>query len=158
MFDCKAARAVLFEGKFAKLTMSQSTLIKRSVLTLFSAFLLGGSAAMGAEASPPAQAANAGPNDSYNIRAFGAVGDAKSLDSPSINLAIEACAKAGGGTVYLPPGTYLCGSIHLKSPNHLYFDEGATILGGPQDKKAYGPEEPFDGPGYQDGGHTYFHN
>jgi polygalacturonase len=138
--------------------MSQTTLIKRSVLTLFSALLLGRSATLGAEAFSPAQAANAGPKDSYNIRGFGAVGDGKSLDSPSINLAIEACAKAGGGTVYVPPGIYLCGSIHLKSHIHLDLDEGATILGAPQDMKAYDPAEPFDGPAYQDGGHTYFHN
>ena len=94
----------------------------------------------------------------YNVRTFGALGDGKNLDSPAINHAIDAAAQAGGGTVFLPPGTYLCGSIHLKSNIHLRIDAGATILGAPQAMNAYDPAEPFTGTAYQDGGHTYFHN
>jgi polygalacturonase len=94
----------------------------------------------------------------YNVRAFGAVGDGKNLDSPAINRAIEACAQVGGGTVSVPPGTYLCGSIRMKSNIHLRIDAGATILGAPQNMNAYDPAEPFAGTAYQDGGHTYFHN
>jgi polygalacturonase len=94
----------------------------------------------------------------YNVRDYGAVGDGKTLDSPAINRAIEECSKAGGGTVCLPAGTYLSGSIHLTSNLNLLIDAGATILGAPQDMKAYDPAEPFEGPAYQDGGHTYFHN
>jgi polygalacturonase len=94
----------------------------------------------------------------YNVRAFGATGDGKTLDSPAINKAIETSAEAGGGTVYLPAGTYLSGSIRLKSNIHLLIDAGATLLGAPQAMNAYDPEEPFVGPAYQDGGHTYFHN
>jgi len=103
--------------------------------------------------------AQSGPaSDEFNVRSHGATGDGKTLDSPAINQAIEACAKAGGGTVRIPAGTYLCGSIHLKSHINLYLDSGATILGAPQDLLAYDPAEPFAGPAYQDGGHTYFHN
>jgi polygalacturonase len=98
-----------------------------------------------------------GPS-TFNVRAFGATGDAKTLDTPAINKAIEACSKAGGGTVYFPAGTYLSGSIHLKSYINLHLDAGATLLGAPQKMGAYDPAEPFDGPAYQDGGHTYFHN
>jgi polygalacturonase len=94
----------------------------------------------------------------YNARSFGATGDGKTLDSPAINKAIEACAGAGGGTVFLPAGTYLSGSIRLKSNIHLLIDAGAVILGAPQNLNAYDPEEPFTGPAYQDGGHTFFHN
>ena len=66
---------------------------------------------------------------------------------------------AGGGTVYFPAGTYLSGSIHLKSNIHLLIDAGATILGAPQNIKAYDLTEPWptNNP-YQDGGHCYFHN
>jgi polygalacturonase len=98
------------------------------------------------------------PEFSFNVRAFGAIGDGKTLDTPAINKAIEACSKAGGGTVYFPAGTYLSGSIHLKSFINLHLEAGATILGAPQKMGAYDPAEPFDGPAYQDGGHTYFHN
>jgi polygalacturonase len=94
----------------------------------------------------------------YNVRAFGATGDGKTLDHTAINKAIDACAEAGGGTVFIPAGTYLSGSIELKSNIHLLLDAGATILGAPQNMNAYDQEEPFTGPAYQDGGHTFFHN
>lgn len=96
--------------------------------------------------------------DYFNVRTFGAVGDGKSLDSPAINKAIEAAAAVGGGTVLVPSGTYLSGSIHLKSNIHLLLDAGATILGAPQEMNAYDETEPFVGAAYQDGGHCYFHN
>ena len=94
----------------------------------------------------------------FNVHNFGAAGDGTNLDSPAINQAINAAAAAGGGTVYFPAGTYLSGSIHLKSNIELLIDAGATSLGAPQSLKAYDPAEPFPGHAYQDGGHTYFHN
>jgi len=94
----------------------------------------------------------------YNVRAFGAKGDGKTLDHTAINRAIDAAARMGGGTVEVPPGIYLCGSIRLRSNIHLVIDAGATILGAPQRLNAYDAAEPFAGPAYQDGGHTYFHN
>src|SRR5271170_4159600 len=94
----------------------------------------------------------------YDVRKFGAKGDGKTLDSPAINKAIEAAAAQGGGTVLLSAGTYLSGSIRLESNIHLLVDAGATILAAPQKMKAYDAEEDFQGPAFQDGGHTYFHN
>ncbi len=94
----------------------------------------------------------------FNVRDFGAVGDGNNLDSPAIDRAIDAAAKAGGGTVLLTAGTYLSGSIHLQSNIHLLIDAGATILGAPQSLKAYDETEPFPGIAFQDGGHCYFHN
>jgi parallel beta-helix repeat protein len=94
----------------------------------------------------------------YNVKTYGAKGDGKQLDHKAIDKAITACAKAGGGTVYLPAGTYLSGSIHLKSNINLFIDAGATILGAPPEMKAYDEAEPFTDTAYQDGGHTYFHN
>jgi polygalacturonase len=116
--------------------------------------LFAGSCLVSGQPSPDKVAARS----EYNIRTFGAVGDGKHLDSPAINDAIEACAKGGGGTVYFPAGTYLSGSIHLRSNIHLYLEMGATILGAPQELNVYDPAEPFEGQPYQDGGHTYFHN
>ena len=94
----------------------------------------------------------------FNVRDYGAIGDGKHLDSPAINQAIQAAAEVGGGTVILPAGTYLSGSIHLQSNIHLLIDAGATILGAPQSLKAYDETEPFPGIAFQDGGHCYFHN
>src|SRR5260370_38521278 len=51
----------------------------------------------------------------YNVKAFGATGNGKTLDTPAINKAIEAAAAAGGGTGRFPAGNYLSGSIRLKS-------------------------------------------
>jgi hypothetical protein len=99
-----------------------------------------------------------GRPDSFSIRQFGAVGDGNHLDSPAINDAIAACSKAGGGTVEVPPGTYLCGSIHMASNINLCLDAGAIIKGAPQEMNVYDPEEIFDGHAYQDEGHTFFHN
>jgi polygalacturonase len=65
----------------------------------------------------------------YNVRDTGAVGDGRQLETVAINQSIDACAKAGGGTVYVPPGRYLTGTIVLQSHVTLELDAGATILG-----------------------------
>lgn len=65
----------------------------------------------------------------FNVHDFGASGDGQHLDTIALNRTIDACADAGGGTVYLPPGRYLAGTIILKSHVRLDLDAGATILG-----------------------------
>ena len=94
----------------------------------------------------------------FNVRDYGAVGDGKTLDSPAINEAIAACGAAGGGTVWIPAGTYLSGSIRLTNNLNLHIDAGATLLAAPADMNAYDPTEEWEGQAYQDGGHTYFQN
>src|ERR1700726_1808169 len=56
----------------------------------------------------------------FDVRAYGGVGDGKAVDSPAFNRAIEAASAAGGGTVLVPAGVYLCFTIRLKSYVHLY--------------------------------------
>ena len=96
----------------------------------------------------------------YNVRAFGAKGDGKALDSPAINKAIDAAAAAGGGTVFIPAGTYRSFSIRLKSNITLYFDQGSTLVAAsPNDGDGrYDPPEPNKWDKYQDFGHTHWHN
>lgn len=94
----------------------------------------------------------------YNVKDYGAAGDGLTLDHGAINRAIEACVADGGGRVTVPAGTYLCGSIRMKSNVELHLTAGATILAAPAEMKAYDEPEPWEGPAYQDGGHTYFHN
>lgn len=65
----------------------------------------------------------------FDPHTYGATGDGKTLDTRAINAAINACHQAGGGTVYLGSGTYLSGTVVLKSNVTLYLDAGATILG-----------------------------
>lgn len=94
----------------------------------------------------------------FNVRDYGAKGDGKTLDSPAIDRAIQACCEQGGGRVLLPAGRYLSGSIHLKSNVELHLQAGCVIVAAPASMRAYDESEKFDFPEYQDGGHTYFHN
>lgn len=95
----------------------------------------------------------------YDVKDFGAVGDGKTLDHIAINRTIDSCVAHGGGRVVLSGGgTYLCGSIRMKSNVELHISAGATILAAPAEMKAYDEAEPWEGLAYQDGGHTYFHN
>ena len=68
-------------------------------------------------------------NGTYNIRDFGAKGNGTTLDSPAINKTIQACSANGGGTILVPAGVYLSGTIHLKSNMEFRVEAGATILG-----------------------------
>jgi len=99
----------------------------------------------------------------FNVRDFGATGDGKTLDTPSINKAIAAAAAIGGGTVHVPGGTYLCYSIHLKSHVRLRFASGAVVVAADPPQKS--GEEGYDLPesnkpseDYQDFGHSHWHN
>ena len=94
----------------------------------------------------------------FDVKAHGAAGDGKTLDTAAINKTIDAAAAAGGGTVTFPAGTYVSGSIHLKSNITLYFDQGA-ILEATTDAAAYDAAEPNpEGGTYQDFGHSHWHN
>jgi polygalacturonase len=97
-------------------------LIRSSLWT--AAIFLGGLAFAGQPPTP----LRAGICD---VRAFGAVGDGKQIDTNAINAAIRSCAGAGGGTVEFAPGTYLSGTIELHSNITLNLQAGATILGSP---------------------------
>ncbi|MCI0337147.1 MAG: glycoside hydrolase family 28 protein [Acidobacteria bacterium] len=67
----------------------------------------------------------------FNVRDFGAAGDGNRLETQAIQSAVEACARAGGGVVYLPAGTYLSGTIYFRSGVTLHLAEGSTLLGSP---------------------------
>jgi len=109
-----------------------------------------------------AQSANAPARPAtYDVTAFGAKGDGKTLDTAAVNHAIEAAAAAGGGTVLFPAGSYACFSIHLKSNVALQLSPGATILAAESsaDGTGYDPAEsnkPWEN--YQDFGHNHWHN
>jgi hypothetical protein len=62
-----------------------------------------------------------------NIKEFGATGMKSDDARPALQKAIDFCAKSGGGRVYVPPGEYTSGQIHLRSGIRLYLEAGATI-------------------------------
>src|ERR1035438_9839190 len=93
----------------------------------------------------------------FDVKTFGAKGDGKTPDRDAINKAIDAAAAAGGGTVYFPAGTYVTGSIRLRSNLTLQFEHG-TILEASADPAAYDTAEPNQWDKFQDFGHSHFHN
>lgn len=97
-----------------------------------------------------------------NVRDFGAKGDGHQFDTVAINQAIAAAA-AGGGTVLLPAGTYLCYSIHLMSHVSLQLASGAIVVAADpptgNEQQGYDLAEdnkPWEQ--YQDFGHSHWHN
>jgi polygalacturonase len=102
----------------------------------------------------------AAPPETFNVRSYGAVGGGKTLDTPAINQAIEAAAAAGGGTVLLPAGDYLCYSIRLKSNICLQLEPGATIIAAEPSAgdNRYDLPEPNEWDMYQDFGHSHWQN
>ncbi len=98
----------------------------------------------------------------YDVRAFGATGNGKTLDTPAINKAIAAASAAGGGSVQFPAGSYLCYSIRLKSNVGLYLGPGSTIVAADSPNAGasggYDPPEPNQWDNYQDFGHSHWHN
>lgn len=109
--------------------------------------LLAASALLAADAKP----------GYFNVTQFGASPDGATLATAAVNKAIDAAAAAGGGTVYFPAGSYLCGSIHLKSHIALYLDAGATIVAS-SNPADYDQAEPNAFDKFQDFGHSHFRN
>lgn len=65
----------------------------------------------------------------FLISDFGAVADGRTLNTAAIQSAIEKAAAEGGGTVVIPEGTFLSGSIFLKKGVGLHLAENAVLLG-----------------------------
>jgi polygalacturonase len=68
------------------------------------------SSASGAEPSAPDPLAGARV---HNVRDHGAKGDGVTLDTAAIQAAIDACHAARGGTVLVPAGDFLSGTLEL---------------------------------------------
>ena len=66
--------------------------------------------------------------DTVNIKKYGAVADGNTLNTKSINTAIDALSKKGGGVVLVPQGLWLTGPIVLKNNINLHLAAGSTLL------------------------------
>ncbi len=137
---------------------------RRDLLKLTGAGIAG--SALGAVATVQPAVAKAKTDSAsrgtLDVRAFGATGDGKTLDTPAVNKAIDAASAAGGGIVRFPAGNYLCYSIHLKSHITLLLDAGATIVAADAPAAGasggYDPPEPNAWDKFQDFGHSHWHN
>ncbi len=108
--------------------------------------------ALGAGAEAAGSSAPGYPQ--FNARQFGARGDGVAKDTQAIQAAIDA-AGANGGTVCLPPGKYLSGTLRLKSHVMLFLDAGATLIASP-DKEDFDPYEKLEFKSFSDEETTYF--
>ena len=68
------------------------------------------------------------PEHTVLLADFGAVGDGHTMNTKAFASAIDACSKAGGGRVVIPPGVWLTGPIELKSNIDLHAERGALIV------------------------------
>jgi hypothetical protein len=66
----------------------------------------------------------------YSVGDYGAVGDGETLNTRAFQAAVDAAAEHGG-TVHVPPGTFLTATVKLKSRVTLELAQGAKILGSP---------------------------
>lgn len=65
----------------------------------------------------------------FSVNNYGAVSDTVTVNTAAIQKAIDDCAAKGGGIVTFKPGTYVTGSIFIKSNVNLQIDKDVLILG-----------------------------
>ena len=66
---------------------------------------------------------------SFDVTAYGAKGDGRTVDTAAIQAAVDAAAQAGGGRVVVPRGTFVSGTVWLKSHVELHLAAGAVLKG-----------------------------
>ena len=95
----------------------------------------------------------------FSVIDYGAVADGKTVSRAAFQAAVDACHAAGGGTVYVPAGTYVLGTVEMRSHVHIRFEDGTRILGSGNFTRDYLPREPFVQEGkYQDDSHSFFNH
>ena len=96
-------------------------------------------------------ASSAAPERVVDIRDCGAVGDGKTLCTPAIQKAVDRCAAKGGGTVRLPAGKWLTGTVYLRSNITVLLEKGCTLLGSRDIRDYAGPSTTSAGDGAKRG-------
>ena len=103
--------------------------------------LVGGTAAVGRAAVPGGGAGGA----SLDVRDYGAVGDGVTKDTAALQYAIDTIHRRGGGVVHVPAGTWVSGTLQLRSGLTVDLAPGAVLLASP-DRDDFAPHEelPFE--------------
>ncbi|WP_168121718.1 glycosyl hydrolase family 28 protein [Paenibacillus sp. HB172176] len=70
--------------------------------------------------------------DQYDVKQYGAIADGKTVDTKAIQKAIDDCYEAGGGCVVLAGGTFVSGTLFLKSNVYLQVNSSAVLLANPE--------------------------
>lgn len=75
-----------------------------------------------------------------DISQYGAKGDGRTVNTRAIQKAIDDCSRTGG-TVTVPQGRFVTGTLYLKSNTTLFLEKGAVLLGS-LDSSDYTPNSP----------------
>jgi len=65
----------------------------------------------------------------YTVTDFGAVGDGKTLNTKIFQTLIDRISADGGGTVVIPAGTFMTGSLFFKKDVSLYLESNSILKG-----------------------------
>ena len=65
----------------------------------------------------------------YDITEHGVLRDSTLLQTEQIQAVIDKAAADGGGTIVIPEGTFLSGSLFFKPGTHLHLNAGAVLKG-----------------------------
>ncbi len=65
----------------------------------------------------------------FNVQDHDAIGDGHASNTRAIQETLDLASRAGGGTVIVPAGQYVTGSLFLHDNITLHVDAGATLLG-----------------------------
>ena len=119
-------------------SLSRRRLLGLAATASLSSGLLATASAMGqASTNYPKQDYALG---TYNIRDFGATGDGVTLDTAAVQAAIDACTKDQGGTVLVPAGVFVIGTIEMKSNVILHIAARGKLLGSADGKQYHAAE------------------
>jgi hypothetical protein len=83
-----------------------------------------------------------GESAPLNVRDYGAKGNGMTKDTSAIQAAIDAAGRSGG-TVYLPPGEYVSGTLRLRDRIAFRLAAGATLIASADDAD-FDPNEELD--------------
>lgn len=65
----------------------------------------------------------------FNVKNYGAVGDGATINTQAIQKAVDECHSKGGGTVIIPEGVYISGTLYMKDNVNLHLEERAILKG-----------------------------
>ncbi|MDP9171639.1 MAG: hypothetical protein M3N54_13565, partial [Acidobacteriota bacterium] len=71
----------------------------------------------------------AAPAKRFLVTDYGSLADGKTVNTKSIQAAIDKCATSGGGVLVIPKGTFLSGAIFLKQGVNLLVEKDGVLKG-----------------------------